>query len=184
MDNFYRPETGCKDQILNCQALADKYDPNAYGNVDHVNEVCQNASDYCSNEVEGQYVNYSGRNFYDIAAIDPDPFPYPYFLGYLSQHWVQGALGVPVNFTESTNGVYAAFQATGDYARKDIRGGQLADLAYLLDKGVKVALMFGDRDYACNCKRAPFWGSPKVLYTRLIILSRGWWRKGLPSCQL
>ena len=153
MDNFYRPKTGCRDQILNCQALADNYDPDAYGNNKYVNEVCLNASDYCKNEVRGQYILYSGRNYYDFAAIDPDPFPYPYFLGYLSQHWVQGALGVPVNFTESSNSVFDAFQATGDYARRDIRGGQLSDIAYLLDKGVKVALIFGDRDYACNCKR-------------------------------
>ena len=162
MDNFYRPKTGCKDQIINCQALADKYDPDAYGNNDHVNEVCQNATDYCGNEVEGLYIQYSGRNYYDISVIDPDPFPYPYFEGFLSQHWVQGALGVPINFTVSNNAVYAAFDATGDYARKDIRGGQLADLAYLLDKGVKVALMFGDRDYACNCKLSLLPVSPLI----------------------
>ena len=70
---------------------------------------------------------------------------------------MQGALGVLVNFTKTNNGVSSAvasaFVATGDYARKDIRGGQLADIAYLLDRGVKVALIFGDRDYKCNCKR-------------------------------
>ena len=60
-------------------------------------------------------------------------------------------MGVAINFTESTDGVYEAFTATGDYARKDIRGGSLQDLAYLLDNGVKVALLAGDRDYACNC---------------------------------
>ena len=152
LDNFYRPVTGCKDQILHCQSLASEYDPNAFGANDFVNAVCQNASRYCEDEVEGQYISYSGRNYYDIASIDPTPFPHPYFLGFLSQHWVQGALGVPINYTESNNGVYTAFDATGDYARKDIRGGQLADIAYLLEKGVKVSLMFGDRDYACNCK--------------------------------
>ena len=142
------------DQILNCQALADEKDLDEYGNNDDVNEACQSAASFCIEEVEGQYTGSSGRNYYDVAAVDPDPFPYSYFLGYLSQNWVQGALGVPVNFTESNNGVSSAFGATGDYARKDIRGGQLADIAYLLDKGVKVALIFGDRDYACNCKRS------------------------------
>ena len=150
VDNFYRPQTGCKDLILYCQALAAEGDPLALGNNDTVNAACGDANVYCSNFVEAQYINSSGRNYYDIAAIDPDPFPPEYFLGYLAQHWVQSALGVVTNFTESTNGVYYAFQSTGDYARKDIRGGQLADIAYLLDNGVKVALMFGDRDYACN----------------------------------
>lgn len=155
VDNFNRPKTGCKDQILNCRSLADRLDPNAYGNNDEVNAACADATTYCENLVEGQYVNSSGRNYYDIAAIDPDPFPPEYFLGFLAQHWVQGALGVPINFTESTNGVYEGFQSTGDYARRDIRGGQLADIAYLLDKGIKVALMYGDRDYACNCEKSP-----------------------------
>ncbi|MCJ1263033.1 hypothetical protein MMC22_002903 [Lobaria immixta] len=149
VDNFHQPD-GCMDQILNCQALADEKDLDEYGNNDDVNEACQNAANICMDKVEGQYTGSSGRNYYDVAAIDPDPFPYSYFLGCLSQNWVQGALGVPVNFTKSNNGVFSAFRATGDYARKDIRGGQLADIAYLLDKGVKVALIFGDRDYACN----------------------------------
>lgn len=30
------------------------------------------------------------------------------------------------------------------------KGGQLDDIAYLLEKGVKVVMMYGDRDYACN----------------------------------
>lgn len=152
VDNFNRPDTGCKDLILKCQSLADQLDPSAYGNVSRVNSACAKASDSCLDQVDGQYVSSSGRNFYDVAVIDPDPFPPPYFLGFLSQHWVQAALGVPINYTESTNGVYDGFTNTGDYARRDIRGGQLADIAYLLDKGIKVALMYGDRDYACNCK--------------------------------
>ena len=152
VDNFYRPETGCQALILKCHNLANELDPESYGNNDEVNQACEDATTYCQNLVEGQYINSSGRNYYDIAAIDPDPFPPPYFLGFLSQHWVQGALGVPINYTESNTGVGEGFASTGDYARTDIRGGQLADIAYLLDKGVKVALMYGDRDYACNCK--------------------------------
>ena len=150
VDNFNRPDTGCRDLIINCRNIAAVGDPDATGNNDTVNQACIAASVYCSNEVESQYINSSGRNYYDIAAIDPDPFPPSYYLGFLAQHWVQAALGVPINYTQSTNGVYNAFQSTGDYARTDIRGGQLTDLAYLLDNGVKVAFMYGDRDYACN----------------------------------
>ncbi|KAI4140362.1 MAG: hypothetical protein L6R39_005830, partial [Caloplaca ligustica] len=150
LDNFNRPDTGCKALILECHRLANEGDPNATGNNATVNQACMAANVYCSNEVESQYINESGRNYYDIASIDPTPFPPNYYLGYLSQHYVQAALGVPINYTQSTNGVYEAFQSVGDYARTDIRGGQVQDLAYLLDNGVKVALMYGDRDYACN----------------------------------
>lgn len=61
------------------------------------------------------------------------------------QH-VQAALGVPLNFTQSSSPVSRAFQAFGDYPRP----GWLEDLAYLLDRGVKVTMLYGDRDYACN----------------------------------
>jgi hypothetical protein len=74
-----------------------------------------------------------------------DPFPPEYYVGFLSQHWVQAALGVPLNYTESVTSVFEAFQITGDYPR----GGFLEDLAYILDQGIKVAMVYGDRDYVC-----------------------------------
>jgi hypothetical protein len=67
-------------------------------------------------------------------------------LGYLSQAWVQEALGVPVNFTESSNSVFTAFNRIGDF----VRGNTMEDIAFILDSGVKVALVYGDRDFACN----------------------------------
>jgi hypothetical protein len=63
--------------------------------------------------------------------------------GFLSKNWVQSALGVPLNYTESVNSVFDAFNDIGDYAR----GGFLEDLAYILDQGIKVAMVYGDRDY-------------------------------------
>ena len=82
----------------------------------------------------------------DITHPLADPFPDKYYIGYLNQHWVQRALGVPVNHSMLSVTVSAAFQSTGDM----IRGGILNDIAYVLDNGVKVALVYGDRDYACN----------------------------------
>lgn len=140
---------GCKDQIKHCRALAAEGDPQMHGNNETVNKVCKKAGDYCSNNVEGAYVNYADRGYYDITHKNPDPFPPNYFLGFLNQHWVQGALGVPINFTESIESVYQGFQSTGDYARADVRG-YLDDIAYVLDSGIKVALVYGDRDYACD----------------------------------
>ena len=84
--------------------------------------------------------------YYDISHYLADPFPPQYYLGYLSQRWVQEALGVPVNFTESSEGVYKAFTSTGDMPRP----GMLHDMSYVLDRGVKIAMVFGDRDFACN----------------------------------
>ena len=158
LDNYARPGIGCRDQTVNCQTLADELDPDAHGDNELVNEVCRNASS-CGDDLIN-IINSTGRNLYDFAAIGPNnPLPYSYFLGFLAQHWVQRALGVPVNFTSGgaynvSNVVTETFATTGDSARKDIRGGQLADIAYLLDRGVKVALMYGDRDYRCNCKRS------------------------------
>lgn len=140
---------GCKDQIKHCRVLAAEGDPQMHGNNETVNKVCKKAGDFCSNNVEGPYVNYADRGYYDITHKNPDPFPPNYFLGFLNQHWVQGALGVPINFTESIDSVYQGFQSTGDYARADVRG-YLDDIAYVLDSGIKVALVYGDRDYACD----------------------------------
>ena len=149
VDDFQKPG-GCRDLILQCQSLAAEGDPDFIGNNDTVNEACSGADDFCRGHVENPYIESSGRNYYDIAAVDPDPFPPNYFLGYLANAYVQAALGVPVNFTMSSLGVYSGFTDTGDYVRTDIRGGQLADIGYILDNGVKVALIYGDRDYACN----------------------------------
>jgi hypothetical protein len=147
--NDWSKPGGCKDLIIRCRELAAEGDPNVYGNNHTVNEACMAADVYCSNNVEGAYPTYSGRGYYDIAHLDPDPFPPEFFLGYLAQNWVQGSLGVPINYTESVNSVYYAFGSVGDYPRSDVRG-YLNDLAYLLDNGIKVALVYGDRDYACS----------------------------------
>lgn len=66
--------------------------------------------------------------------------------GFLNQNWVQAALGVPVNHSDSSEAVGHAFRSTGDW----FRGGFSEAIGYLLDSGVKVAGMYGDRDMACN----------------------------------
>ncbi|KAJ5619063.1 hypothetical protein N7510_003047 [Penicillium lagena] len=78
--------------------------------------ACQEADGLCSNAVEDAYVMYSGRGSYDILHVELGPIPPNYFLDFLNQHWVQQALGVPINYTESSN---YAFSATSDYPRSD-----------------------------------------------------------------
>jgi hypothetical protein len=42
------------------------------------------------------------------------------------------------------------FEASGDF----LKGNGLAILGQMLDRGVKVSLLYGDRDYQCNCESA------------------------------
>ena len=63
-------------------------------------------------------------------------------------HPVQTALGVPLNFTGLSDPVSTGFQYTGDF----VLGHNLAILGQLLDQGIKVALVYGDADYQCNCE--------------------------------
>lgn len=145
VDALERPG-GCRDQINECRALALVYDPDNIGVNDTVNEVCSDAETFCSNDVRDPYLEYSGRNYYDYASLDPNPFPAPFYNMYLNQPHVQSALGVPINFTQSSSAVAYAFRAIGDYPRP----GWVEDIAFLLENGIKVHMMYGDRDFACN----------------------------------
>lgn len=142
----YEREGGCRDQILECRALADEFDPGNIGINDTVNAVCQDAENYCLEYVRDPYLQLSGRNYYDVTQLDPTLFPEPYTPGWLNQPHVLSALGVPLNWTGSSSAVASSFREMGDYPRP----GWLEDLAWLLGTGVKVQLMYGDRDYACN----------------------------------
>lgn len=66
--------------------------------------------------------------------------------GYLTEASVLSALGVPLNYSGHSSAVSSQFSTTFDI----IGGGYLDSIAYLLDSGVKVHMMYGDRDYACN----------------------------------
>ena len=66
---------------------------------------------------------------------------------------MQEALGTPLNFTYDSNIVTSNFglnsntptQGTGDSFRTGI-----ADFEYALNEGMKVAMIYGDRDYRCG----------------------------------
>lgn len=67
-------------------------------------------------------------------------------MGYLTEADVLQAIGSPVNFTFASPAVGLAFSSTRDM----VHGGFVEAVGYLLDHGVKVHMMYGDRDYACN----------------------------------
>lgn len=124
----YSQPGGCRSLTETCRALATEFDPNQYGNVPSVNEACMLASDYCEDLVAGPYLS-SGvcafsfrsemksfiwrrtltsilqRNIYDMTQYPTTTFPPPFVAGFFNQHWVQAALGVPVNFTMSSSSV-------------------------------------------------------------------------------
>jgi hypothetical protein len=66
----------------------------------------------------------------------------------MNQDWVQKELGVPLNFTISSAGIVNTFfTVTGDPFKVTID-----TINEVAESGIKVALIFGDRDYRCNCK--------------------------------
>ncbi|KAI3327522.1 carboxypeptidase S1 [Xylariaceae sp. AK1471] len=146
MVDAWEREGGCRDQIADCIEVAQVYDPDNVGINATVNKICMDAETFCSTKVRGPYLQYSNNNYYDFATLNPDPFPASFYYLYLNQPHVQAALGVPINFTSASEAVDDAFLGIGDYPRP----GWVGDLAYLLENGIKVHLMYGDRDYACN----------------------------------
>lgn len=96
LDALYR-EGGCNDQIYECRNQSLSFDPNNTGVNETVNKVCQKAETFCSSELRNPFLQYSGRNYYDFATLEPDPFTSKLYQGYLNQPHVQAALGVPLN---------------------------------------------------------------------------------------
>jgi carboxypeptidase C (cathepsin A) len=144
IDALYRTD-GCLHQIENCRNLSLIYDPTNQGFNESVNTVCQKAETFCTAEIRDPYFD-SDVNYYDISAPGAASFPVPWYAGWLNQPHVQQGLGIPLNWTQSNSAVSRAFRSIGDYPRP----GWKEDLAYLLEEGIKVALVYGDRDYACN----------------------------------
>ena len=113
----------CVDQLKHCAKTGD-------------NKTCSTADNFCANNVEGVYDNYLNRDEYDLAELEPDPFPYQYYVEYLNSPKVQEAIGAYVNFTESSSAVGAAFATTGDDGRED---GTVEDMRKLLEQDVTVS---------------------------------------------
>ncbi|KAK2783313.1 hypothetical protein FQN52_000322 [Onygenales sp. PD_12] len=149
MIEAYQKPGGCREMMENCRKLTREGDPNYYSNNSTVNDVCGQALNFCMDEVEGPYYEFADRNPYDIAHPMNDPFPPRYMAGYLNRPHIQAELGVPLNFSVASLPVWYSFNANGDYTSSGAHG-YLNDIAYLLESGVKVALVYGDRDFSCN----------------------------------
>ncbi|OAA70508.1 carboxypeptidase S1 [Cordyceps fumosorosea ARSEF 2679] len=135
---------GCAERLRRCASLSAAFDINGTGTVDGVNQACQRANAVC-NDVDTPYYA-AGRSVYDLSAPLTDPFPSFRFVDYLNQGSVLAAIGSPVNYTMNSNAVYFAFDATGDLSR----GQTIPRIAKLLNQGVRIGLIYGDRDYICH----------------------------------
>ncbi|WAO86548.1 Carboxypeptidase [Fusarium falciforme] len=140
----YSSEGGCRDLLHQCGTAVSLGDPEGEGDEDAVNQVCSKARDECL-DIQNAYFS-SNRGAYDLAAPYADPFPPMTFQEYLNQAEVHRAIGSPVNYTMSNTNVFYEFAETGDIARD----GNIPRLAALLNQGVRIGLMYGDRDYICN----------------------------------
>lgn len=144
---------GCQSQIAICRAAAEGnssfYHADAPISTSQltpgVMQICNEAADMCRDNVESPYYYYSGRGVYDIRHPYDDPTPPSLYPDYLNLGAVQEALGVTLNYS-GNNGIYYAFQNTGDFIFPNFR----LDLEYLLDQGVRVSLAYGDADYICE----------------------------------
>ncbi|KAG6007202.1 hypothetical protein E4U21_006221 [Claviceps maximensis] len=147
MDRFTRKD-GCRDQLIQCQKeLQDQgLDKNAINMAREIpRTLCPQLMDACSSLGESAFENTDYARF-DIAHPKHDAFPPPHMLGYLTQGKVLGGIGSPINFTYISTAVAERFSSTLD----EVHGGFLDAVGYLLDSGVKVHMMYGDRDFACN----------------------------------
>lgn len=134
----------CRDQILHCRDLGDRLDPANIGHDDDVNIACESAASSCALTMIVPYLA-SGLSVFDLAQVNPTPFPTSYLNGFFNRRWVQEQLGVPVNFTAMSSTVNSAFFSTGDVVRQS----GMKRIEFLLEQGVKVHAMYGDRDYRC-----------------------------------
>lgn len=108
-------------------------------------ELCT-FDEWCQQPSETFYIEHTNAGWFDISHSKYDPFPPPHLMGYMMQEEVLAALGSPVNFTQYSKLVSDRFEASFDYYPGDFKDA----VGYLLDQGIKVHMMYGDRDYACN----------------------------------
>ncbi|CAG8887255.1 unnamed protein product [Penicillium egyptiacum] len=137
---------GCLDKIATCRAAAPSQ-ADDFGQNATANAICHEANSYCGKHIAGM-LSTSGRSVFDIGYPDNvlhDPLMDSYF-GYLNQRHIQEALGVPLNFSANSPVVAQAFSMSGD----NVKGGSLEAIGSILDSGISVTLIYGDRDFACN----------------------------------
>ncbi|CAH0051499.1 unnamed protein product [Clonostachys solani] len=146
MAAIVEPEKGCYALIDQCRKLAEQGDPLSYGSNKTVNEACVAASKTCFFGIQAAYSEAGDRSPFDVTHSNITIFPKPYQDAFFNNRWVQEELGVPLNFTISSAKTNLAFMMqTGDPMRRSLHS-----LERVMESGVNVAMIYGDRDYRCN----------------------------------
>ncbi|KAK4454070.1 serine carboxypeptidase [Podospora aff. communis PSN243] len=140
---FYQ-RGGCRDLVLQCRNASSSLNPSPLTSPEAIDTLCRRATEACNNLIEPYFE--TGRSVYDIAHKSPASSPPNFYLEYLNSRPVQQAIGSVVNYTDVNPIVYNAFLATGDF----VRDAMVPKLAALLGRGVRIGLIYGDRDYICN----------------------------------
>lgn len=144
MHNFTRPG-GCREQLQQCQRKLAAFDTVSMHRIgDKARKLCD-VEEWCEGTGERLF-HGTNRGRFDIAHPLNDPFPPPHLHGFLADADTLSALGSPVNFSSHSMAVAMNFDSTLDI----VQGGFLDAIGYLLDSGVKVHMVYGDRDFACN----------------------------------
>ncbi|KAL8371775.1 hypothetical protein RB595_001530 [Gaeumannomyces hyphopodioides] len=150
-DDLLRRDGGCLDSARACRDVLARLDPDGVVPPSmlasaNFQAACGAAVELCGNQLLYAFTPAHGRHYFDIAQQHPLTFPRSHALGWLNRPEVQAALGVKTNYLASSNVVGEVFAQAADV----IRSGFVEELAALVDDGVKVALIYGDRDYRCN----------------------------------
>jgi hypothetical protein len=142
---------GCFEQVQRCRNLKASNDPDDEGNDAAANTACATAAYICSDSLLGPFNDVAGtRSQFDMGSNPADPNPPKYAASYLNKPSTRNSLGVPagLNYTLYSSAVFNNFYSvTGDPMRKG-----RDDLAFLLNQGTRVAMVYGDRDWRCNCE--------------------------------
>ena len=138
---------GCIESITACWEASNSRDPDENGDVDEVNTICREASRTCFDKFVAEYRKLKAmRSVFDIAFEEPSPFPRTLYMEHVQSGDFVKDIGASTNFTQTSNADFHAFYLTGD--------GQFVEtvpkFASLLDKGIRVSFLYGDRDFRCS----------------------------------
>ncbi|KAF8315624.1 alpha/beta-hydrolase [Clavulina sp. PMI_390] len=119
---------GCLAQIQNC------YTTNS-------TSVCASATSYCNNNVLSPLAGI--YDVYDVRTTS-DAYP-PDITSVLTSTSFMSAIGASETWQETNDQVYSNFVNGGDWMRS-----QAANLASVINSGIRVFIFDGDADYICN----------------------------------
>jgi carboxypeptidase C (cathepsin A) len=134
----------CLTSVKNCNRAVNHLDIKGEGTGLDADWICTEAVGRC--KLIDDVLKLTKVSEYDIAESSHDPFPSRHWVEYLNQPQVLQALGSPVNFTHFNRNVRRRFLETGDLARATM----IPKITRFLQQGIRVGLMYGDRDFSCQ----------------------------------